>query len=543
MSRDADERTAIAAELERRYGAHYDIYDWPDPETAIAALCEFDRDYLAIVLACQHGSDDDGIEFLGRVRSFPNRTRRAVLVRWGDFASGRQVIDASNRGELDQWLLRPEYAGDESFHRSLTELLEDFAASQPPDFEALQLIGDQWSPRTVELRDRLSRNSVPFGFYPTESDEARDMLAQHGLDANTVRFPVVLFRFRTDVAPLEDPSDELLGDALGVNDIRDRHRPVDLLIVGGGPAGLAAAVYASSEGLRTLVVERQAVGGQAGSTSLIRNYPGFPGGVSGARLAGSMYEQAWRLGAQFLFMRSVDALRVVSDGSFEAGLSDGTTITATSVVLSTGVSYRRLEAPGVDELVGRGVFYSPAVTEAAAMAGRPVGIIGGGNSAGQAAMHLASYASHVVLFVRGRSLAESMSDYLIREMAAAPNITIQFCTEVVRAHGTDRIERVEVRDLETGAVDNVDLAGLYVLIGSQPHTDWLPAELERDNWGFVLTGTGGRPEGASSIPGIFAVGDVRATSIKRVASAVGEGAVVVTQVHEYVASRARGAST
>ena len=316
-----------------------------------------------------------------------------------------------------------------------------------------------------------------------------------------------------------------------------------MTIIGAGPAGLAAAVYGASEGLDTLVVENHAVGGQAGTTSMIRNYPGFPAGVNGTRLANAMYQQAWGLGARFFFMRSVTDLRGDASGDLVLELSDGTRVHTRSVILATGASYRRLGAPGVDERVGKGVFYSPAVGEAMAMSGQPVMVVGGANSAGQAALHLAKYASMVTLVVRGASLSASMSEYLIRELAAATNVTIRYGSEVAEARGEPRLDAVTLRDARTGQLETLDAAGLFVLIGSQPRTEWLPPTVERDEWGFIRTGRDAGADAAaisaSSLPGVFAAGDVRAGSVKRVASAVGEGAVVITQVHQYLAARSR----
>jgi thioredoxin reductase (NADPH) len=384
----------------------------------------------------------------------------------------------------------------------------------------------------------MNRNGVPFGFYDVDSDAGRAILAALGLASGELDLPVVYLTFRADLGPLQNPSDEMLGDAFGVNATLTEDHCLDVTVIGAGPAGLAAAVYGASEGLDTLVVEQQAVGGQAGTTSLIRNYPGFPNGVSGARLAATMYQQAWGLGAKFSFMRTVTSLRAGDSGEIVLDLSDGTTIRTRTVVLSPGVAYRRLRAQGVDALVGRGVFYSPAVTEARAMRGRSVIVVGGGNSAGQAALHLSRHAAAVTLLVRGASVAASMSDYLIRALKATPNVTIRHRSEVVAVHGDQRLECVTIRD--PNGEETVDAAGLFVLIGSQPHTEWLPDAVQRDQWGFIVTGTeaGANPAAPaeSSMRGVFAAGDVRRGSIKRVASAVGEGASVISQVHEYLAS-------
>jgi thioredoxin reductase (NADPH) len=540
VSRDQEDLALVAGEIDRRYGADYDVAAWSDPEAALEELrsLQSSGDRVALVLACQHGTDD-GVGFLAHVRGIDAQAKRAVVLRWGDFGSSSPVIDALARGQLDHWILRPEYPADEEFHRSVAELLDDWAALRRPRYEAVQIIGERWSPRAVELRDLMSRNSVPFGFYDCETGEGRELLVTHGVSVATAQLPVVVVRFRPDLPPLQNPSDALLVDAFGVNAALGTDHRIDVTVIGAGPAGLAAAVYGASEGLNTLVAEQRAVGGQAGTTSLIRNYPGFPAGVSGARLARTMYQQAWGLGAKFFFMRSVTALREEDSGELVVELSDGTTVRTVSVILATGASYRRLRASGVDELVGGGVFYGPAVAEATAMTDQPVVVVGGGNSAGQAAIHFSRYASTVTLLVRGASLAASMSEYLIRELRIATNITIRYSSEVVAAIGDQRLEHIRVRDTKTGAENIIETAGLFVLIGAQPRTEWLPPTVKRDEWGFILTGreAGADPAAtaASSLRGVFAAGDVRRGSIKRVASAVGEGAVVINQVHQYLA--------
>jgi thioredoxin reductase len=542
VSSDQIDLAVVAGEIVRRYGADYEVAAWSDPDGALEELRQLRSrgNHVALVVALQ-GAGDDGTGFLGRVREIAPHARRAVVMRWGDFASSRPVVDAIARGEIDRWVLRPEHAPDEEFHRAISELLSDWSSDFQRGYEAVQIIGETWSRRAVELRDRMSRNNVPFGFYDRDSDGGRDLLAIHGANAATVQFPLVILRFRPDLGPLHDPSDEMLGDAFGVNAAIGNGGRVDVTIVGGGPAGLAAAVYSASEGLDTLVVEHQAVGGQAGTTSLIRNYPGFPAGVSGTRLASTMYQQAWGLGARFLFMVSVTGLRADDPDELVVELSNGITVRSAAVILATGAAYRRLHAPGVDELFGRGVFYSPAVTEAAGMRDQPVVVVGGGNSAGQAAIHLSKYASTVTLVVRGPSLAVSMSEYLIRELGASANVVIRYDCEVVEASGGHRLERVAIRDLGTGDTEIVEAAGLFILIGSQPRTEWLPPTVKRDEWGFVVTGreAGADPASiaASSLRGVFAAGDVRRGSIKRVASAVGEGAIVISQVHQYLATR------
>ena len=539
LSRDPEDLTLVMGEIERRYGLDYDVAAWSDPESALDELSRLrtQGERVALVLACQHGTDD-GVEFLARVRAIDAHAKRAAVLRWGDFASSTLVIEALARGDLDRWVLRPEYRADEEFHHSITELLADWAEVRRARYEAVQIVGERWSPRSVELRDQMNRNGVPAGFYDTDTDEGRALLATHDLSVATAQLPVVILQFRPDLPPLQNPPDAELGDAFGVNVTLDADRRFDVTVIGAGPAGLAAAVYGASEGLDTLVIEQHAVGGQAGTTSLIRNYPGYPAGVSGTRLANTMYQQAWGLGASFFVMRSVVTLDATDSGELAVKLSDGATVHTAAVVLATGVSYRRLLAPGLDELVGKGVFYSPAVTEAAAMSNQPVVVVGGGNSAGQAALHLSKYASTVTLLVRSSSLAASMSEYLIRELQVATNVTIRYGCEVAEAIGDEHLERITVRDTTNGVEELLESAGLFVLIGSQPRTEWLPPSVKRDEWGFILTGreAGADPAAttASSLRGVFAAGDVRRGAIKRVASAVGEGAIVISQVHQYL---------
>jgi len=445
LSRDPEDLALLMREIDRRYGADYDVGAWSDAESALEDLRRLHERgrQVVLVLASQHDSDR-GVEFLAQVRAIDPHTKRAAVLRWGDFASSMLVIEALGRGELDHWVLRPEFPADEEFHHAVTELLGEWAGAGRPRYEAVQIIGEQWSPRSADLRDQMNRNSVPAGFYDSESDEGRALLTAHGTDAATAQLPVVILQFRPDLRPLQNPSDEILGDAFGVNITLDADRRFDVTVIGAGPAGLAAAVYGASEGLDTLVIEHHAVGGQAGTTSLIRNYPGFPAGVSGTRLANTMYRQAWGLGARFFFMRSVAALREGRPGELAVELSDGTTIRTASVVLATGVSYRRLNAPGVDELVGKGVFYSPAVTEVAAIIGQPVVVVGGGNSAGQAALHR-GYASHWASTPRARLGTRHRSGHRGRASVRGPVRVDRVATANRVATGDSRARRVGVR--------------------------------------------------------------------------------------------------
>jgi thioredoxin reductase (NADPH) len=357
-----------------------------------------------------------------------------------------------------------------------------------------------------------------------------------------------------DGRALADPTNEQVAEACGLP-TRLAHREFDVVIVGAGPAGLASAVYAGSEGLRTLVVERETIGGQAGSSSLIRNYLGFARGVSGAELTMRAYQQAWVFGVEFLMMGEVASLRPTGD-AIAVALAGGDEVTTRAVVVATGVTYRRLAIPALEELAGAGVFYGASVAEAQALAGESIFVVGGGNSAGQAAMHLSRHAGRVTLVVRGESLERTMSRYLIDEIAATACIDVSLATEVVGGGGAGRLEHLELADRRTGRSRSVPASALFVLVGAHPHTDWVPASMARDRWGFVLTGDDlsdgaavprwplARPPQAleSSVPGVFAAGDVRSRSVKRVASAVGDGAVVIAQVHQHLARPAGSAA-
>jgi thioredoxin reductase (NADPH) len=406
----------------------------------------------------------------------------------------------------------------------------------------VRIIGEQWSERSQQLRDMFTRNRIPIGFYDTDTPEGAAALARTGLEDPAL--PVVTLRFTEEGSVLQNPTDLEIAIAFGLMQPVPEDQVFDLAIVGAGPAGLGAAVYAASEGLSTLVVEPEAVGGQAGTSSLIRNYLGFPMGISGNRLTFGAYQQAWAFGATFHFMRAATGLTV--DGDLRRlALTDGTSVTARSVVVATGASYRRLGVPALEALQGRGVFYGAAVAEARAMHGREVYVVGGGNSAGQAAVHLARYAKRVTLLVRRADLTETMSDYLIREIESLPTVDVRGRVQVVDGQGSDFLEEFVLEDLDTGERETHN-GVLFVLIGSQPRSEWLAGSVALDRWGSVITGTASAETGwplerppmllETSVPGVLAVGDVRAGSVKRVASSVGEGALAVTLAHQYLAT-------
>jgi len=535
----------IADELTRRFGADYRILCAGSGEDALATLEDLRAEHaeVAVVLADQWLPGVSGTDLLAHVGKLHPEAKRGLLIRWGDWAD-RSTADAVLRamalGRIDYYVLKPWRSPDELFHRTVAELVHEWSRGRPSGGGPITVVGQRHSSRTSEVRSLLARNGIPHAFHLADTGEGRAIVTR--LPPGTGS-PVIV---GLDGRAVGDPTNEEVAEACGLP-TRLARSDVDLVIVGAGPAGLAAAVYAGSEGLRTLVVERETIGGQAGSSSLIRNYLGFARGVSGAELTMRAYQQAWVFGVDFLMMREVVSVRAAK-GGLRVSLSGDDEVTALAVVVATGVAYRRLGIPELEALGGAGVFYGASVAEAPALAGERVYVVGGGNSAGQAAMHLSRHALKVTILVRGDSLAQSMSRYLIDEIDAAPNIDVSFATEVVGGGGEGRLEQLVLADRGTGARRTVEAAALFVLVGAQPHTGWLPDSVARDRWGFVLTGAdlaGGeagprwpltRPPAPleSSLPGCFAVGDVRHGSVKRVASAVGDGAVVVAQVHEHL---------
>jgi thioredoxin reductase (NADPH) len=455
------------------------------------------------------------------------------------------MLQATVLGDLDTYVVKPGPPPDERFHRSVTEQLDEWGRSNLPGLEVVRVVGEEWAPRSHELRELLGRNGVPFGFYSAGTPEGQRLLGAAGPSgAAGQALPAVVL---SDGRVLADPSNAEVGQAIGVQ-IKPAAASYDVTVIGAGPAGLAAAVYGASEGLSTVILEPEAIGGQAGTSSLIRNYLGFPTGVSGGDLAVRAYTQAWNFGAEYVYGNPATGLR--PEGSQLAiTLADGTEVSSGAVIVATGMSYRRLGIPALDALTGAGVFYGAAASEAKAMRDREVFVVGGANSAGQAAVHLARYAAKVTVLVRGQSLADTMSEYLIREIESGRNIAVRYRVAVTGGAGLSRLESLTMTDLETGAAQTVDAVALFVLIGAEPRTQWLPGAVRRDRAGFVLTGTdllvAGRPSPEwplqrmpmfleSSLPGVFAAGDVRHGSVKRVASAVGEGSIAIQLVHDYL---------
>ena len=530
---------ALTAELESRYGVHYQVVSASSPEVALARLAELKAAGadVPLVLADQWMPGMSGTQLLARVRDIFPTARRGLLISWGDRSAPAPFLEAAALGWLEFYLPKPTWSPDEQFHRVITGSLEEWWREQGGRFESVTVIGDDPSARVHEIRDLLARNSVPFGFYPSDSPEGGTALRRLG-----VSHPAGPVLSLYTGAVLVDPTNAEVAAALGL-DVRPADQAYDVVIVGAGPAGLAAAVYAASEGLRTALLEREAFGGQAGTSSRIRNYLGFPSGVSGTELAQRAYEQAWVFGTHFVYGNPATWLAQDRD-QLVVGLLDGSEARARAVVIASGVSYRRLGVPELEALVGAGVFYGAGTIEAQAVAGKPAFVVGGGNSAGQAALHLSKYAQHVTILVRSQSLAASMSDYLIRQIEATPNVDVRYRCEVAGGGGGGHLEHLLLRNRDSGATELVPAAGLFVLIGAQPFTGWLPEAIERDRWGFILTGPGAGQHWPlqrapfsleTTIPGVFAVGDARHGSIKRVASAVGDGSIAIRLIYDYLA--------
>jgi thioredoxin reductase (NADPH) len=542
----------IAAELDRRYGEDYRVVCERSASAAVARLTRMREagERLALVLADQWTSEIQGTAVLAKVRELHPHAKRGLLIEWGgwgDRPTAEAIFAAMARGDMDYYVLKPTQAGDEQFHRMVTEFLHEWSRSHAEDAGEITLIAPELSPRGHELRSLLARNGVPHCFRTSGSQQGRRLLAELGRQGS--RDAIAVFR---DGRVLVDPSDVELAAGFGVDTQLGPEREFDVVVVGAGPAGLTTAVYAASEGLRTLVVERQSIGGQAGASSLIRNYLGFSRGVSGSELAQRAYQQAWVFGTRFLLMREVTELRAERERLVVAVEGEGEAA-AGAVVLATGVAYRRIGIRSLEELVGAGVFYGAATSEAQGVAGEDVYVVGGGNSAGQAAMHLSRYARRVTLVVRRPGLAATMSRYLIESLKATDNVEIRLSTEVVDGFGDGRLRGLVLRDFVSGEREQVAAAGLFLLIGARPHTDWLPPEIARDPGGYLLTGSEliragrvteswplERPPLAmeTSMPRVFAVGDVRHGATQRVASAVGDGSVVVQQLHRLLAPTA-----
>src|SRR4051812_21470558 len=496
-------------------------------------------DSVAVMLADYRMPRMNGLEFLEAAMDVYPAARRVLLTAYADTGA---AIDAINVVDLDYYLLKPWDPAEEKLYPVIDAQLEAWAAADHRPVVETKVVGHRWSARSSEVREFLARNQVPYRWYSSETPEGLRLLDAAGSDG--LELPLVV---GPDGTALKAPTDAELAAHVGLATAPAKDF-YDIVVIGGGPAGLGSAVYGASEGLRTVLVERTATGGQAGQSSRIENYLGFPDGVSGAQLTERARRQAIKFGAELITTRDVVALEVNGSGR-TVRFADGGSIDAHTVILATGVAYQQLTATGLEQLTGRGVYYGSALTEAANCTDQDVYIVGGANSAGQAAAYLSRGARSVTLLVRGRSLESSMSYYLIQQLAGIKNVAVRTCTEVVEAHGEEHLEKLTLRNNATGEVETVDAGYLFVFIGAAPRTDWLDGVVVRDQRGFVVAGPdlatdGARPPGwfldrppfhlETSVPGVFAAGDVRAESAKRVASAVGEGAMAVMLVHRYL---------
>jgi thioredoxin reductase (NADPH) len=535
---------AVARDLRRRYGERNRIVRAESGASALDALRQMKLrgDLVAVILADYRMPEMNGIEFLERAMDIYPGARRVLLTAYADTGA---AIDAINVVDLDHYLLKPWDPPEEKLYPVVDELLDAWLASDHRPVPETKVVGHRWSARCSEVREFLARNQVPYRWYNSDEPEGERLL--EAAQADGLSLPLVI---TPDGDPLVEPSDAELAARVGLATTPSKDF-YDLIVIGGGPAGLGAAVYGASEGLRTVLVERTATGGQAGQSSRIENYLGFPDGVSGAQLTDRARRQATKFGAEVLTTRDVVSLEVKGSAR-RVRFADGTSLDAHTIILATGVSYRQLSAPGLAELTGRGVYYGSALTEASACLGQDVYIVGGANSAGQAAVYLSRHAKSVTLLVRAPSLEQSMSYYLIKQIEDIPNLSVRTCTEVIAASGEDHLESLTLRNTASGDTETVDASLLFLFIGATPVTDWLEGVVVRDSAGFVVAGPdltvgGERPRGweldrmpyhlETSVPGVFVAGDARAESAKRVASAVGEGALAVMLVHRYLEKR------
>ena len=545
---DAAVLRAVERDLRRRYAENYRVVRAESGQAALEVVnqLELRNEPVALFLADQRMPGMSGVEFLEQgMRTFPD-AKRVLLTAYADTDA---AIRAINTVRLHHYLLKPWDPPEQNMYPVLDDLLEDWHAGFRPPFEGVRVLGTRWSPLSHGVKDFLARHHVPYEWLDIESRETDPEVAKvadaAGIDAAS-DLPAVIF---PDGAVLRHPGNVELADRLQLQ-TRAQEKFYDVVIVGGGPGGLAAAVYGASEGLRTVMVEKEAPGGQAGLSSRIENYLGFPSGLSGADLARRAVAQALRFGVEILNQQEVVSLKV--DGRYRTvKLADGNEISCHALLVATGVQWRRLDVPGVDRLHGAGVYYGAAMTEALSCRDEVVYVVGGANSAGQAAMAFSRYARQVVMLVRGESLAATMSQYLIDQIGETPNILVRTRAHIIEVHGDSRLETITISSADSAEPETVPASAVFIFIGAQPHTEWLAGVLERDEKGFILTGRdlmreGKPPKGwnadaepallEASVPGIFVVGDVRHGSVKRVASSVGEGAIAVQLIHQYLAT-------
>jgi len=529
----------VARDLRRRYGDSHRIVRAESGADALDALREMKLrgDLVALLIADYRMPNMSGIEFLEQAMDLYPAARRVLLTAYADTEA---AIEAINVVDLDHYLLKPWDPPEEKLYPVVDGLLEAWAASDHKPVKQIKVVGHRYSQRSSEVREFLARNQVPYRWYLCDDEAGQQLLAAAGADE--LHLPVVI---TVEGEALIEPNDSELAARVGLA-TRPTEEFYDLIVIGGGPAGLGAAVYGASEGLRTVLIERLATGGQAGQSSRIENYLGFPDGVSGSQLTERARRQALKFGAEVITTRDVIGLEAAGSAR-TVRFADGDELGAHTVILATGVSYRQLDAQGLADFTGRGVFYGAALTEAANCKQQDVYVVGGANSAGQAAVYLAKGCRSVTILVRGSSLESSMSYYLVQQIAGIENITVRTCTEIVEAKGTDHLEKITLRNTATQESETVDTGWVFVFIGAAPRTDWLDGVVQRDDKGFVLAGPDlgpDQPRGwgldrapyhlETSIPGVFVAGDARAESAKRVASAVGEGAMAVMLVHRYL---------
>jgi len=537
---DASVLEAVVQDLRRKYGQEYRILRAASGPAALDTCTQLKErgDVVALIVSDQRMPGMAGVDLLERVQEIFPQARRVLLTAYADTEA---AIRAINAARIHYYLTKPWDPPEDRLYPVLDDLLEDWHEGYKPPFEGIRVVGPRWSKRDYEVRNFLSRNQVPYVWLdPEHDDQAIELLKQFGV--NDSRLPVVLFQ---DGTSLVQPNDSELAEHVGLR-TQAKQDFYDLVVAGAGMAGLAAAVYGASEGLKTLVLEPEAPGGQAGSSSRIENYLGFPRGVSGERLARDAYDQARKFGAEFVTQRA-SAIR--SDGHYlQVQTATGGEIACRVSLVAVGVCYRRIEAPGIERLTGAGVYYGASLTEAQSCLNEKVYIVGGANSAGQAAMYFSRFASHVTMLVRGDSLERSMSKYLIDQIAGTSNITVETNSEIVEAIGDKRLDAVKVRNEHGEEIRPA--TSVFLFIGAAPQTDWLPERVMRDPNGFVLSGRDLRVEGKlpsgwkenrepylleTSMPGVFVAGDVRHGSVKRAASAVGEGSIAVQLMHQYLA--------